>query len=85
MPAEVLAAFGAKTVRPGMARKPGVFKSRHSRFAAAVRFRECYNLKADTIRVRECEFILAFETKPIALVRDPVIAGCAKPVTFGGT
>jgi hypothetical protein len=80
-PAQMLATLITVTERPGIPWKPRVFEGGLSRLAAAQGLHERNNLKPEPCRVGEREFVFATVLEPILLVRDPIKAPCAQPVS----
>jgi hypothetical protein len=80
-PAQVLTALITVTERPRIPWKPRVFEGGLSRLAAAQGLRERNNLKPKPCRVREREFVFAAVLEPVLLIRDPIKAPRAQPVS----
>ena len=66
-----------------MAGKPRVIKGGHAGLPAAKGLGKCDDLKANSLRVREIEFVLAVVGETIFFVRYAVQAPGTKPIAFG--
>ena len=80
-PAQMLAALVTVTERPGIPCKPSVVEGGLSPLAAAQSLRERNNLKPEPRRVGEHEFVFATVLEPVLLVRDPIKAPRAQPIS----
>src|SRR2546426_7900899 len=81
----MLAAAVTLAIGPRMAREPGVIEAGNAGPPTAERLGKCDDLKANSIRIREVEFVLAIVGEAISFVRHTVQAPGTKPIAFGIT
>src|SRR6266576_6613802 len=70
-------------MRPGVARKPGMLKSRQARLAASQRFGKSDDFKVNALRIGKREFVLALIAESIPFVGDAAETPSAEPITLG--
>ena len=75
-----MAAAVALTKGPGVPRKPGVFESWYARLPASDCLSKGNDLKLNSRRIGESEFVLTVVLESIFLIRHAVKAPSAEPV-----
>ena len=80
-PAQMNATLVAMTKRPGVTGEPGVIQSWQAALLTAESLTEGDDFEANSFRIGEAEFVLAFIEKASAFVGDAIKAPGAKPIT----